>query len=219
MTQASSSKQGQDAYKQALYQRISTCSHCKNNLSFCGGCKKYVQRFLETNEGVARSWNKRKEEIFRHIKKKLDAKDFVVGVGDELEASILDVLKYLSAKEAESSAHMAARALEFRRREKAFADRLTSEIYDSIDLDEHTDGVNMFKDPAVVDPFFEKNVITDWVVVGKARDLFIPEKMHHPWTGDGGKKKVEVNELPKKRQAGQTLFPGEGVRKFEKIYV
>ena len=77
--------QGQDAYKQVLYQRIATCSHCKKNLSFCLGCKKYVQRFLETNEAVAKEWNVRKEAIFRHIKKKLDEKDFVVGVGDSLE--------------------------------------------------------------------------------------------------------------------------------------
>ena len=140
-------------------------------------------------------------------------------IKSHVKASILDVLKYLSAKETESKIMMKKRDAEFHRREAAFREVLESEIYDEVNLDAFTDGVNMFKDPKIVDPFFEKNIITDYVMTDKAKELFIPENMHHPWTGDGGRKKFEVNELPMKRQAGQTMFPGDGVRMYERIYI
>ena len=219
MRQASTSRSGQEAYKQQLYSRIATCSHCKTKMSFCSGCQKYVTRFLETNADITKQYNQRKEAIFRHIKKKLDSKDFVVGVGDSLESSILDVLKYLSLKETESSERMKSRDVEFRRREKSFKEELEGEIYEEVDLHEHVDGVNMFSDPDVVDPFFEENVITDWVEKGVAKELYIPKEMQNPWTGDGGEKRWEVNELPRKRQAGQSTFEGEGVKGYEEIFV
>ncbi|GMH88330.1 hypothetical protein TL16_g11127 [Triparma laevis f. inornata] len=219
MKQASGSKSGQEAYKQQLYARIATCSHCKTKLRFCGGCQKYVTRFLENNQDLARQYNRRKEAIFRHIKKKLDSKDFVVGVGDELEGSILDVLKYLSAEEKERVERMKEKGVAFRRRGREFEEELGGEIYEEVDLFEHTDGVNMFSDPDIVDPFFEKNVITEWVERGISKELYIPKEMQNPWTKNGGEKRMEIERMPKKRQAGQTIFSGEGVSDYEEIFV
>ena len=63
----------------------------------------------------------------------------------------------------------------------------------------------MFRDGKVVDPFFDKNVITDWVNNKGSKKLFIPEKMQHPWTGRGDS---AARSMPNKRVAGQTKRGG-----------
>jgi hypothetical protein len=50
-----------------------------------------------------------------------------------------------------------------------------------------------------VDPFFEKNVITDWVMDAGAKTLYIPDELQRPWTGNRSN-----GDFPKKRTAGRT---------------
>lgn len=64
-----------------------------------------------------------------------------------------------------------------------------------------------------MDPFFEKNKITDWVMHQGAEELYIKDDMQRPWTGNR-----ERGEFPKKREAGGTKR-ASGVPMFVDVFV
>ncbi|GMI26129.1 hypothetical protein TeGR_g7882, partial [Tetraparma gracilis] len=213
-----------EEYHAQLMHRIGACKRCSNNLSFCNSCKEYVDRYLMLNDHVREKYNRKKEEVYRHIVKNAldDNKPYTVGVGDKFEEQTLDVIKYLKAASKRNAKWLRNMDRGFYQRERTFKDELEREIYKEIDLNTNSEGVEMFekKDKngnrqeklLEIDPFFDKNVITDWVMNRGAEALYIPADVQRPWTG-----RRKEGEYPRKRDAGNTVR-AEGVPDFVDVF-
>jgi len=124
--------------------RIGNCHHCNQTTSFCKQCKEYVDRYLVLNEGVRTKYNARKEAVYEHIKKSLVNKKFTVGVGDILESSVVDVIKYLKTADKKSKAWLQETDKNFYASQKDFQVEQAQSIYGEVDLDANCNGINMF---------------------------------------------------------------------------
>ena len=141
--------------------------------------------------------------------------------GLAVERGIAAVVEYLRASNERSAQWLAERDRAFRDREREFKVLMTtSNVYKDVVLKDncealdglHPDSRRRRREAAggeggsaCVDPYFDKNVITDWVKDGKAKELYIPLKYQHPYTE--GKTPEGTTRKEKKERPGATTFP------------
>ena len=159
--------------------------------------------------------------IFEHIKRALDDKHYIIGSeNDELVSTkdILEVTRYLKKEDERTRRWLQQRGRAFRAREKHFKEEvLENDIYHDIDVNAHSDGINMFRDKKCVDPVFEDNIITRYATTDAIKDIYIKEGMQHPWSGVGDLKNRMARDQPKRRLAGNTVW-GEKVHGYKEVY-
>ncbi|GMH60147.1 hypothetical protein TrRE_jg8344, partial [Triparma retinervis] len=191
-TAAPHRKTEQEKRKELLHDSIMNCTTCRMSIMYCPKCRVEVEAFFDSFPALAEKYQARANEIFIRIKRALDDKHYVIGSeSDELVSTrdILEVTRYLKNEDERTRRWLQRRGRAFRAREKHFKEKLLeNEIYHDIDVQEHSEGINMFRDKKVVDPVFEDNIITRYATSNAIKELYIPEEMQHPWSGDGDAK-------------------------------
>jgi hypothetical protein len=220
-TAAPHRKTEQEKRKELLHDSIMNCTTCRMSMTYCPKCRIEVEAFFDSFPALAEKYQVRANEIFKRIKRALDDKHYMIGSeSDDLVSTkdILEVTRYLKKEDERTRRWLQRRGRAFRAREKYFKEKLLeSDVYHDINVNEHSDGINMFGDKKVVDPVFEDNIITRYATTNAISELYIKEEMQHPWSGGGDVKQRIAREHPKLRIAGKTVW-GTGVYGFEEVY-